>query len=142
MSTTRTYCGTPTTDDTGSEITVYGWVDRRRDHGGLIFLDIRDVSGVVQVVLNPDTASEAHEAMRAVRLEYVVQCTGVLKPRGPEQVNPKLGTGAVEIHATSCRVLSVAKTPPFPVNEDSDVDEKLRLQYRYLDLRRPRCRLG
>jgi aspartyl-tRNA synthetase len=133
----RTRCGHPRAADAGQAVTVFGWVDRRRDHGGLIFLDVRDTTGIVQVVVNPQTATDAHAAMHDVRLEYVVRCTGEVKPRGAENVNPKLPTGEVEIHASDCSVLSVAKTPPFPVNEDSDVDEKLRLTYRYLDLRRP-----
>jgi aspartyl-tRNA synthetase len=138
MATERVHCGTPRAESAGRSMTVYGWVDRRRDHGGLIFLDVRDVSGILQVVINPDTAPEAHAAMQSVRLEYVVRCTGQLRLRGAEHVNPKRPTGEVELHATECSVLSVAKTPPFPVNEDTDVDEKLRLQYRYLDLRRTR----
>jgi aspartyl-tRNA synthetase len=135
--TERTRCGEPRAADADTTVTVFGWVDRRRDHGGLIFLDVRDTTGVVQVVVNPQTAPDAHAAMHDVRLEYVVKCTGEVKPRGAENINPKLPTGEVEIHAGECAVLSKAKTPPFPVNEDADVDEKLRLTYRYLDLRRP-----
>ena len=112
--TDRTRCGDPRANDAGKQLTIYGWVDRRRDHGGLIFLDIRDVYGILQVVINPQTATDAHAAMGDVRLEYVVRCTGVLQPRGAENVNPKLPTGEVELHATECEVLGVAKTPPSP----------------------------
>ncbi len=138
MSVERVLCGTPRADRAGETMTVYGWVDRRRDHGGLIFLDVRDSSGILQVVINPDLAPAAHSAMHEVRLEYVVRCSGQLRRRQPEHVNPKRPTGDVELHASDCAVISQAKTPPFAVNEDSEVDEKLRLQYRYLDLRRTR----
>jgi aspartyl-tRNA synthetase len=119
-------------------MTVYGWVDRRRDHGGLIFLDLRDHSGVLQVVINPEAAPPAHAATQGVRLEYVMRVRGALRPREEHNVNPRLATGEVELHADECEVLSVARTPPFPVNEEADVDESLRLRHRYLDLRRPR----
>ncbi|MFN2451619.1 MAG: aspartate--tRNA ligase [Candidatus Dormibacteria bacterium] len=137
MSTQRTLCGTPRTDRTGATLTVYGWVDRRRDHGGLIFLDLRDRSGVVQVVINPATAPAAHAQAQEVRLEWVLKVTGELRRRAPENVNPRRPTGEVELQATECTVLSAARTPPFQVNDDAEVEEKLRLRYRYLDLRRP-----
>jgi len=119
-------------------MTVFGWVDRRRDHGGLIFLDLRDHSGVLQVVINPQTAPRAHAAAQGVRLEYVMRVSGTLRPRETHNVNLRLATGEVELHAEECEVLSVARTPPFPVNEETEVDESLRLRHRYLDLRRPR----
>ena len=118
-------------------MTVFGWVDRRRDHGGLIFIDLRDHTGTLQVVIDPQTArglGNAHE----VRLEWVLRVDGELRTRAPQNVNPKRETGEVELHAAACAVLSAAKTPPFPVNEDSEVEEQLRLRHRYLDLRRPR----
>jgi aspartyl-tRNA synthetase len=135
--TDRTLCGTPRAADAGKQITVYGWVDRRRDQGALIFIDLRDYSGVLQVVFNP-TAAGAHAAAHKSRNEYVLRCTGELRNRAPNTVNPNLDTGEVELHASACTVLSAAKTPPFPVNDDSEVDEQLRLRYRYLDLRRRR----
>ncbi|MHB8718087.1 MAG: aspartate--tRNA ligase [Candidatus Dormibacteria bacterium] len=138
MSTRRTHCGTPRMEDAGTTMTVYGWVDRRRDHGGLIFLDVRDVSGILQVVVNPQTAPQAHAAVQGVRLEYVLTVTGELRLREPQNVNPRRDTGEVELHATHCEVLAAAQTPPFPVNEETEVDEGLRLRHRYLDLRRSR----
>ncbi len=138
MSTERTRCGTPRAGDAGARMTVYGWVDRRRDHGGLIFLDLRDHSGILQVVINPQTAPEAAAAAHAVRLEYVLRVRGELRVRAPANLNPRRDTGEVELHADECEVLSVARTPPFPVNEDTEVEEGLRLRHRYLDLRRPR----
>ena len=137
MSTTRTPCGTPRTADAGGRMTVYGWVDRRRDQGGLVFIDLRDRSGVLQLVVNRETAPDAHHAIEDVRLEFVLRAEGELRRREPQNVNPRLDTGDVELHVTSLQVLSAARTPPFAVNEDAEVDEKLRLQYRYLDLRRP-----
>ena len=138
MTTRRTPCGAPRLEDAGQELVVFGWVDRRRDHGGLIFLDVRDTTGILQVVINPDTAPEAHAAMHRVRLEWVVRLEGELRARAPENVNPKRPTGEVELAAKRCNVLAEAKTPPFAVNEEGEVEEKLRLEYRFLDLRRPR----
>ncbi|GAC1341411.1 MAG: aspartate--tRNA ligase [Candidatus Dormibacteria bacterium] len=137
MTTERTACGAPRAAQKGETLTVYGWVDRRRDHGGLIFLDLRDRSGVIQVVINPEAAPQAHAQAHGVRLEWVLQVTGELRERSPENVNPRRDTGAVELYASACTVLSAARTPPFQVNEDAEVEEKLRLRYRYLDLRRP-----
>jgi aspartyl-tRNA synthetase len=136
MTTVRTPCGKPRAADAGQRTVVYGWVDRRRDLGGLVFIDLRDRSGVLQCVFNPQTAPEAHAAVEKVRLEWVLRVEGELRPRAPENVNAKLATGDVEMHVTSCTVLSAAKTPPFAVNEDVAVEESLRLRYRYLDLRR------
>ena len=138
MSTDRTYCGTPRAADAGARATAFGWVDRRRDHGGLSFIDLRDHTGILQVVIDPNDAPEAHRAAREARLEWVLRFEGMLNMRAPENVNPKRDTGEVELRASECTVLAVAKTPPFPVNEDADVDEQLRLRHRYLDLRRVR----
>ena len=137
MSTQRTPCGQPRSSDAGSRLTVYGWVDRRRDHGGLAFIDLRDRSGILQCVFNPETAPQAHATIHGVRNEYVLRVEGELTLRAPENVNPRRPTGEVELQARACSVLSAAATPPFPVNEDAEVDEKLRLRHRYLDLRRP-----
>ncbi|HEY8674123.1 MAG TPA: aspartate--tRNA ligase [Candidatus Dormibacteraeota bacterium] len=136
MTTARTYCGTPRASDSGTSMTVYGWVDRRRDQGGLIFIDLRDHTGILQVVIDANQAPEAHRAARDARLEWVLRFDGVLNVRAPENLNAKRETGEVELRAASCSVLAIAKTPPFPVNEDTDVDEQLRLRHRYLDLRR------
>jgi aspartyl-tRNA synthetase len=138
VSTRRTGCGIPRATDAGADMTVFGWVDRRRDHGGLIFLDLRDHSGILQVVINPETAPHAHKNAHGVRLEYVMRVRGTLRAREAHNVNPRRDTGEVELYAQECEVLSVAKTPPFPVNEETDVDEALRLRHRYLDLRRSR----
>jgi aspartyl-tRNA synthetase len=136
VTTERTYCGTARADAAGTRATVFGWVDRRRDHGGLIFIDLRDTSGIIQVIIDPNEAPEAHLAAHEARLEWVLRFEGEIRLRAPENVNPKRGTGEIELRAASCTVLAVAKTPPFPVNEDTDVDEQLRLRHRYLDLRR------
>ncbi len=136
MSTERTYCGTPRAESAGQQATVFGWVDRRRDHGGLIFIDLRDHTGIIQVVIDPNDAPEAHRAVHEARLEWVLRFEGEIRLRSPENVNPKRETGEVELRARACSVLAVAKTPPFPVNEDTEVDEQLRLRHRYLDLRR------
>jgi aspartyl-tRNA synthetase len=136
VSTDRTYCGTPRAAESGKLATAFGWVDRRRDHGGLIFIDLRDHTGILQVVIDPNDAPEAHQAAREARLEWVLRVDGEIRLRSPENVNPKRETGDVELRARACTVLAVAKTPPFPVNEDTEVDEQLRLRHRYLDLRR------
>jgi aspartyl-tRNA synthetase len=136
VTTERTYCGTPRAAAAGTRAITYGWVDRRRDHGGLIFIDLRDHTGILQVVIDPNDAPEAHRAAREARLEWVLRFEGEIRLRSPENVNPKRETGEVELRAGACSVLAVAKTPPFPVNEDTEVDEQLRLRHRYLDLRR------
>jgi aspartyl-tRNA synthetase len=138
MTTERTYCGAPRAADAGTRMTLYGWVDRRRDQGGLVFLDLRDRSGILQLVVNRETAADAHAAVADVRLEWVLRAEGELRTREAQNVNPRIDTGEVELHVTSVQVLSAAKTPPFAVNEDADVDEQLRLRHRYLDLRRGR----
>ncbi|MCL2679210.1 MAG: aspartate--tRNA ligase [Dehalococcoidia bacterium] len=125
---------------TGQKVTVAGWVDRRRDHGGLIFIDVRDRSGVVQVVFNPTLAPEVHQAAGDLRSEFVVQVTGVVSKRPSGTENPRLPTGEIEIPAESLIILNTSETPPFYINEDVAVDENLRLKYRYLDMRKPRVR--
>jgi aspartyl-tRNA synthetase len=138
VSVERTGAGVPRGADAGKTMTVYGWVDRRRDHGGLIFLDLRDHTGILQVVINPQTAPQAHQAAHGVRLEYVLRVHGQLRRRDPQSVNPRRDTGEVELAADDCEVLSVARTPPFPVNEETEVEDTLRLRHRYLELRRSR----
>src|SRR5205807_10340709 len=130
-------CGAPRAGDAGRTMTVYGWVDRRRDHGGLVFIDLRDRSGILQVVFNPEQAADAHRMVRDVRSEWVLRLQGELRRRTPENVNPRRPTGEVELIASACEVLAAAATPPFAVNDEVEVEERLRLQYRYLDLRRP-----
>ena len=137
MSTERTGCGTPRAADAGRAMTVYGWVDRRRDHGGLIFLDLRDHSGILQVVINPETAPRGARATRTgCASSTSCACTARCGRARPHNVNPRRDTGEVELYADECEVLSVARTPPFPVNEETEVEEGLRLRHRYLDLRR------
>ena len=116
---------------------VAGWVNRRRDHGGLVFIDIRDRTGILQLVFDPEHHPEAHEAAHGIRNEYVISTMGVVRARGEDQVNPAIATGRVELPVDDLAVLAQAKTPPFYPEDDLDVDETLRLKYRYLDLRRP-----
>ena len=131
-------CGELRKDHVGRDVTVAGWVHRRRDHGGLVFLDLRDESGLVQVVFDPDEAPGAHEAAGDVRGEFVILVRGPVAARREGTENPNLPTGDVEVRVRELEVLNPTRTPPFPVNEESDVEELLRLRYRYLDLRRER----
>ncbi len=133
-------CGELRKEDVGKEVTLAGWVDRRRDHGGLIFIDLRDREGITQVVFNPEVSDTVHKVADQLRSEYVVSVTGnvALRPVGTE--NPKLATGEIEIIADGIRILNTSLTPPFYINEDVEVEEGLRLKYRYLDLRRTRMK--
>jgi aspartyl-tRNA synthetase len=131
-----TSCGELRPADAGRPVRLAGWVHRRRDHGGLIFLDLRDAGGIVQVVFNPENAA-SHAVAHQARSEWVLAVEGTVRERTPETVNPNMATGAVEVVPTSCSVLNEALTPPFYINEPVAVDEQLRLKYRYLDLRRP-----
>ncbi|HLE41623.1 MAG TPA: aspartate--tRNA ligase [Nitrospirota bacterium] len=130
-------CGELTKKHTGSMVTLMGWVHTRRDHGGLIFVDLRDRGGITQVVFNPELAAEAHKEAGDVRSEYVLAVTGKVSPRPANTENPGLLTGQIEIVASSLVILNQAKTPPFMIEDETDVAENLRLKYRYLDLRRP-----
>ena len=131
-------CGELRAADTGKDVTLAGWVHRRRDHGGLIFIDLRDRSGIVQVVLNPRESPEAHETGTQFRNEWVVQVKGHVGTRPAGTENPDLPTGEIEVNARAVQVLNPSLTPPFYVNEDTEVEESLRLKHRYLDLRRQR----
>ncbi len=133
-------CGELRSDHAGQTVTLAGWVHRRRDHGGVTFLDLRDRSGLVQVVANPGATTEGFEQAEAARPEWVLQIEGVVQRRPQGMENPQLDTGEIEVEALSVRVLNKAKTPPFPINEEDEVDEQVRLKYRYLDLRRERMR--
>ncbi|TAK31817.1 MAG: aspartate--tRNA ligase [Chloroflexota bacterium] len=132
------YCGDLRSENVGQTVTLAGWVHRRRDHGGLIFIDLRDKEGIVQVVVNPQMSREAHEVVSEARNEYVLQITGRVERRPAGTENPALPTGEVEVLAEQARMLNPSKTPPFYVNEETEVDEYLRLKFRYVDLRRPR----
>ncbi|HWD74785.1 MAG TPA: aspartate--tRNA ligase [Solirubrobacteraceae bacterium] len=120
----------------GSLARVSGWVHRRRDHGGLIFIDLRERSGIVQLVFNPETAPEAHAEAHKLRSEDVITVSGTVAKRAPENVNPNLPTGEIELVVSSLEILADADTPPFPIDEEGPVDENLRLRHRSLDLRR------
>src|SRR5213593_4140821 len=129
-------CGELRASHAETEVSLAGWVHRRRDHGGLVFIDMRDHSGLVQVVFNPKESAEAYAVGESVRPEYVVLVRGTVgrRPAGTENAN--LPTGEIEVHAREALVLNTAKTPPFYIAEETEVEELLRLKYRYLDLRR------
>ena len=129
------YCGSLTADQIDETVTLCGWVDRRRDHGGVIFLDLRDREGIVQVVFDPDTEEHFQRADK-VRSEYVVQVTGRIRARGEGTVNPNMATGEIEVLGKELTILNSAETVPFQLDEHTDVGEDIRLRYRYLDLRR------
>lgn len=137
MSKRTTYCGLITEEYLEQEVTLKGWVHNRRDLGGLIFVDLRDREGQVQIVFNPSFSEEALQVAETVRSEYVVEVQGVVKKRDPETVNPKIKTGNVEVQVSNIEIINKSQTPPFAINEENiNVDENVRLKYRYLDLRR------
>ena len=131
------YCGQVRPDHVGKEIVLCGWVHRRRDHGGLVFVDLRDREGLVQVVFNPGDSPEAHEKADGLRVEYVLSIRGTVRRRPKGTENPNLPTGEVEVAAASLAILNESRPIPFPLEEETDVAESVRLKYRYLDLRRP-----
>ena len=130
-------CGALTAADAGTEVILCGWVSRQRDHGGLIFIDLRDRSGTIQLVFSPEINQAALLKADGVRTEYVLSVRGAVRLRSPETVNPAMETGAIEVCGEEVRILNPAKTPPFYIQDNVDVDETVRLKYRYLDLRRP-----
>jgi aspartyl-tRNA synthetase len=130
------WCAQLTAERADTTARVAGWVHRRRDHGGLIFIDLRDRSGIVQLVFHPEQAPEAHEAAHALRSEDVLTATGTVTRRDPENVNPNLITGEVELSVAGMQLLADSDTPPFPIDDGDTVDENLRLRHRALDLRR------
>jgi aspartyl-tRNA synthetase len=134
------WAGDLRSDRCGRDVRVAGWVHRRRDHGGLIFIDLRDRSGLVQLVVHPQASGDAFALAEDLRPEHVVVAQGELVLRSPENVNPNLATGEVELHVRSLERRATSETPPFPIDEDTPVDEVLRLQFRWLDLRRDHMR--
>ncbi|BAU27043.1 aspartyl-tRNA synthetase [Aneurinibacillus soli] len=131
------FCGTLRKSDVGTEVTLNGWVQKRRDLGGVIFVDLRDRTGLVQVVLNPEFNASAHEIGDKVRTEYVISVKGKVVERDAETVNPNMLTGEIEVQVDEIEIINAAKTPPFFIEDGVEVDEQVRLKYRYLDLRRP-----
>jgi aspartyl-tRNA synthetase len=132
------YCGEPRVDAVGREMILAGWVQSRRDHGGLIFVDLRDRSGVTQVVFNPEVDATAHEKAKQIRSEDVIAVRGKLGKRPPETLNQELATGEVELLGQELRLLNASQVPPFTIDDATEANENTRLKYRYLDLRRPR----
>lgn len=131
------FCNDLGIKNVGEQVTLMGWVLRRRDHGGVIFVDLRDRRGITQVVFNPEINPEVHAKAHQIRSEWVLAVQGKVEARPGDMANPKLATGAIEVLAGELRLLNSSETPPFPLDEDVEVSDNLRLQYRYLDLRRP-----
>ena len=131
------YCGDPRASDVGKELILCGWVHSRRDHGGVIFVDLRDRSGLCQIVFNPEVSREAHEKAKQIRSEDVIAARGLLRPRSADTINPNLATGEVELMCNELRLLNASQVPPFIIDDETDANENTRLKYRYLDLRRP-----
>jgi len=137
MQTRSIYCGEVRAEDIGNRIVLQGWVQRRRDHGGLIFIDLRDRVGLVQTVIDPRQAPDVFKVAESVRTEYVLEVTGTVSRRPDGTENPNLATGQVEVKIERLEVLNTSNTPPFPIEDGITTDEMVRLKYRYLDLRRP-----
>ncbi len=131
------HCNALGSADIGKEVTLMGWVLRRRDHGGVIFIDLRDREGITQVVFNPEVNPDVHARAHQLRSEWVLAVRGRVEGRPGDMANPKLVTGEIEVLVDELRILNASETPPFPLDEESDVSDTVRLQYRYLDLRRP-----
>jgi len=130
-------CNSLGTGNVGARVRLMGWVDRRRDHGGLIFIDLRDREGVTQVVFDPQADETSHRRAHALRSEYVIAVEGTVRLRPEGMANPRLVTGGIEVLVHELRILNTSRTPPFPIEDDTDANESIRLRYRYLDLRRP-----
>lgn len=138
MATRTLYCGQVSNETIGQTVTLKGWVQKRRDLGGVIFIDLRDREGFVQVVFNPAVSKESWAIADKCRSEYVIEVTGEVIARAPEAVNPKIVTGGVEVMISDITILNKAKTPPFPIEDDQQTSDEVRMRYRYLDLRRPK----
>ena len=133
-------CGQLRLTDSGKTVNLAGWVHSYRDHGGLVFIDLRDREGLTQLVFNPETQPKAHELARTVRCEWVVAAKGRVQPRSAGMENPKLVTGQIEVFVEEFQILNMAKTPPFEIDNADKTAEEIRLAYRYIDLRRPQVR--
>lgn len=131
------YCGEITEQAIGEEVVLKGWVQRRRDLGGLIFIDLRDRSGIVQIVFNPETSADALAIAEKIRNEYVIDVRGKVVARDEKTINPNINTGKIEVVVTEVAIINEAKTPPFMIEDNTEAAEEVRLKYRYLDLRRP-----
>jgi len=131
------YCGEPRAESVGAEMTLAGWVHSRRDHGGVIFVDLRDRKGLCQIVFNPEIDALAHEKAGQIRSEDVIAVRGILSKRSPETINADLATGEVELVCRELRLLNASQVPPFNIDDETEANENTRLKYRYLDLRRP-----
>ena len=132
----RSYCGELKKEDVGKEVTVYGWVDTKRDLGGVIFIEIRDITGLIQAVFDSSISKECTEMADQTKSEYVVSVKGKIRLRAAGQENPNLPTGEIEIVADSIDILNKSKVPPFAIDSRTSLNEEIRLKYRYLDLRR------
>ncbi len=131
------FCSQLGSQDIGSTVVLMGWVQHRRDHGGVIFVDLRDRHGITQVVFNPEISPLVHEKAQEIRNEYVLAVQGKVTARPEDMVNPNMATGTIEVMADSLTIFSRAKTPAFQIEDRIEASENIRLQYRYLDLRRP-----
>ena len=136
----RNYCGEISASDTGKTVHLNGWVEKKRDLGGIIFIQLRDVSGVVQVVVDPSKSSELDDAANMVKNEYCVHIDGVVRKRADEAINPNVPTGALEVVADAIIVLNSSLLTPFPIDSRDTISDETRLTYRYLDLRREEMR--
>ena len=131
-------CGQLSEKELGAQVVLMGWVQRRRDHGGVIFIDLRDREGLTQVVFNPDINAQVHAKAHALRSEYVIGIRGRVEARPEGMLNPNMKTGSIEVMVDELRILNAAQTPPFQIEDQIDVGEAIRLKHRHLDLRRPR----
>ena len=130
-------CGEVMNAQVGDEVILAGWVHRRRDHGGVIFVDLRDRTGIVQVVFRPESAPAAHARAHLLRSEWVLMVRGEIEARSDETINPNMPTGTIEVNVRELRILNSASVPPFAIEEEIEVDEQVRLRHRLHDLRRP-----
>jgi aspartyl-tRNA synthetase len=131
-------CNSLGAGEIGKSVILLGWVQRRRDHGGLIFVDLRDREGITQVVFDPTENGATHERAHSLRSEFVIAVSGKVRPRPEGMANPRLRTGEIEVIVAELRILNSSKTPPFAIEDEIDANENIRLKYRYLDLRRPK----